>query len=210
MIGAVVLAAGSNRRFGYGSKPLARLGRLTLLEHVLTALSGAPVRPVVVVTGRRAAWIRRTVNACQPRLQSVRLVDNRLHAHGMAGSLRRGLAALPPYCDAAFVCLADMPTIDTQLVRRLCRHWRPGIDYVRPAYAGRVGHPVLISRSLFGPVTALSGDRGAQSILDRVPSARKQLVTASRSSVLDVDTPEALRRLRRTSDSRLRGHSRLQ
>jgi len=195
MIGAVVLAAGRGRRFGYAPKLLSPIGRRTAIEHTLDAVSHGPARPVIVVTGRRHAAVRSAVSRQRVRtLRHVRVVRNRDYKTGMAGSLRTGLGALPRHCDAALVCLGDMPLLTREDVHKLCRAWRPGLDYVRAGSVQRPGHPVVIGRSLFPALAALSGDRGAQPVLDTVPGGRAAWLAGS-GSTLDIDTPRALRAL---------------
>jgi len=196
MIGAVVLAAGQGRRFGYTPKLLSRVGRRSVIEHTLDAVVYAPVRPVIVVTGRRHAIVRRAIRRQTPPAQrGIRIARNRDYRTGMASSLRTGLAALPRHCDAALVCLGDMPFVRRDDVRRLCSAWHSGVDYIRLGSAKRPGHPVLIARSLFPALAALRGDRGAQPVLDKVPDDRAGWLGGAGARD-DIDTPQALRALR--------------
>ena len=194
MIGAVVLAAGSSRRYGARPKLLARLAGRTVIEHSLDALHGLPVRPVVVVTGRARRRIEPVIRNARGGQPGLRLVHNPAYRQGMASSLQCGLAALPRHCHGALVCLGDMPDIEPRLVARLCATWHAGLDYVRPVGRGLPGHPVIVSRRLFPAIAALEGDRGAKTVLDAVPRARYRLIAARKAHGRDIDTPAALRR----------------
>lgn len=193
MIGAVVLAAGTSRRYGFGPKQLAALAARPLIAHVLDALAQYPFRPVVVVTGAAAPRVRRAARHHAPGDRALRIAHNAGHGQGMAGSLQLGLGALPVACHAALICLADMPAINTQLLRRLCAAWHPDLDYVRPVHRGRPGHPVLISRRLFGAIDKLNGEQGARTVFARIPAERRRLIETDASCIVDIDTPKALR-----------------
>lgn len=193
MIGAIVLAAGRGRRFGYAPKMLARLGGRTLIEHALHTLLDTPVRPIVVVTGRRHADVRAAVRDQSAASSRVRVVHNRAYRAGMSGSLRAGLAGLPRQCDAALICLADMPCVSARQIQRLCVAWHAGLDFVRPGSPANPGHPVLIGRPLFSAMTStLKGDRGAQAILDDVAAHRAGWLN-TKGTAGDIDTPSVLR-----------------
>lgn len=198
---AVVLGAGRGRRFGLAPKLLSRLGERTLIEHTLSATCAAPVRPIVVVTGRRHAAVRAAVRRVDVPSSRIRVARNRAYRTGMASSLRVGIAALPSHCDAALICLGDMPMLRPRDIQRLHHAWRPGLDYLRAGSPQRPGHPVVIGRSLFPALLALDGDRGAQRILDAVPDDRAAWFEDA-GLIEDIDTPHALRNLRRRRRSR--------
>lgn len=197
MIGAIVLAAGASRRFGRSPKLLAPLHGKPLLAHALMPLAAAGVRTVVLVTGASRSRVARVARLHAPASLRLRIVCNTRYRHGMASSMQRGLGALPSHCDAALICLGDMPAIDARLLRRLRTAWQPGLDCVRPVHAGIAGHPVLISRNLFTPIQALDGDQGARSVLAQVSPARRRLIKADANSVADIDTPATFRAYRR-------------
>jgi molybdenum cofactor cytidylyltransferase len=204
LIGAIVLAGGASTRYGHESKLLALLAGRTVIARSVAALDEQPIRPVVVVTGRERQRVRRAVRAQVTGHRRYRWVHNANYRSGMAESLRCGLAALPTCCDAALIMLGDMPGIDKRTISRLCRLWRPGLDYVRPVCGGRPGHPVIVSRRLFADLARLDGDRGAKAILDQVPATRFRVVDAPAGCLRDVDTPAAARRIERSFN---RGHS---
>ncbi|HET9012021.1 MAG TPA: nucleotidyltransferase family protein, partial [Gemmatimonadaceae bacterium] len=123
------------------------------------------------------------------------LVEHPGRDAGLASSIRAGIAALPPEADAVVIALADQPLVSPDVVRRLCDRWRDGgVTAVAPRYRDGRGHPVLFGRSAFGALSALSGDSGARALLDSM-RAELALVPVDASAPLDVDTPDALRRL---------------
>lgn len=193
MTPAVVLAAGSSSRYAAGNKLLADIGGVPLLVRILTQIR--PVAcPIVVVTGHQAWRVRRLVRQWLGHAPDLRFVHNHRYREGMASSLKLGVASLPPGASKAFLCLGDMPGVDTRLLRRLRMAWQPDLDVVRPACRGRPGHPVLVSARLFPAFETLSGDYGAKSILATVPTVRQKRVAWHAGCIIDTDTPAALRR----------------
>lgn len=190
---AIVLAAGSSRRFG-GGKLTAPFGAGVLLDGALAAAFAAPVRSVVVVTGAdleveaaARAFAERSGDA--DRLRIVHAPD---HAEGMAASLRAGVASLPLDAAGAFVFLGDMPRVPTAILAPMAELIAEGQAAAAPMFGGRRGNPALFARALFPDLVALRGDQGARAILDRISPP---LVESPDDGVLfDVDLREHLER----------------
>lgn len=195
MTPAIVLAAGLSSRYAGGNKLLADFNGWPLLVHVVARLRPA-ARPIIVVTGHKANRVRACLRRTFGPTARIRVVHNRRYRGGMASSLQTGIRALPAGASKAFLCLGDMPGVDARLLRRLNQSWQQDVDVVRPVCHGKPGHPVLISRRLFGAFETLSGDRGAQSILATLPAARQKRVPWHAGCIIDTDTPAALRRAR--------------
>jgi len=187
---AVVLAAGSGRRFG-GDKLTAAWEEGVLLEGALAAAFAAPVRSVTVVIGAHAEAVAAAARGFDPRTVIVHAAD---HAEGMAASLRTGIASLPPDAEAAFVFLGDMPRVPTAVLRRMAQALDDGAWAAAPVYRGRRGNPVLLGRRLFPDLLALTGDAGARGVLQGL-GPRLALVDSPDDGVLfDVDVPSDLNR----------------
>jgi molybdenum cofactor cytidylyltransferase len=187
---AIVLAAGASMRYGYANKLLANYHGEPLIAHTIRAIA-AVARPIVVVTGHQSARVVAALG--EPAPAGVRIVVNRHFSAGLASSLQAGLRALPACFSWVWLCLGDMPGIESRLMRRLHRQARPGVDYVRPVYGGAPGHPVLIARRLFAPLVLEAGDRGAQPVLAAVAPARRRLLAGGAGCLRDADTRQALR-----------------
>lgn len=178
---AVVLAAGAGTRFG-GAKLISPWRGGRLIDGAVAAALSGPVRAVTVVVGANAA-VAQAVGR-DPRLRLVHAIE---HAQGMAASLRAGIAALPADTAGTFVFLGDMPLIPTDILRPLALALARGASAAAPLWAGRRGHPVLFSRTLFPDLLALAGDQGAKSLLDGLGD-RLALVESPDDGVLfDVD-----------------------
>lgn len=195
-VAAIVLAAGRSTRFSGGAagatKLVAEIDGAPLVRHAVSAALDLGARPVVVVTGHA----RDSVMAALAGL-NLREAYNADFANGIAASVKTGLAALPPGVDGALVFLGDMPRVTAALGRRLIDAFAadPSADAVAPLVAGRRGNPVLLARTLFAAAQALDGDEGARKLLMRPDLRVVEIEAPGAAAAVDIDTPEALRRL---------------
>lgn len=195
-VAAIVLAAGTSSRYrradaAIPTKLVADLHGLPLVRHVVSAALGSRARPVVVVTGHAELDVRHALEGLD-----VSFVHNPDFADGLSTSLRSGLTALPAQTRGALVLLGDMPTIHSVLLGRLIDAFERGhgVDAVVPVQGGRRGNPALLGRNLFAAAATLVGDEGARRLLSRAHVL--ELPVFGDAISLDVDDPEALRRLR--------------
>jgi molybdenum cofactor cytidylyltransferase len=187
-LAALVLAAGSARRFG-GGKLLASWRGAPLLHAALAAARAAPVQSITVVTGADEAAVGACARAFDPEIRLAHAYD---HAEGLAASLRTGIASLPEEASAVFVFLGDMPRVPRGVLPPLAEAVANGAAAAAPTFGGARGNPVVLSRSVFGEIAALRGDVGAKAVLERL-GPRLALVEAPDDGVLfDVDRPEDL------------------
>ena len=183
MIGGLVLAAGAGERFG-GRKQLADLDGRPLLEHVLIAMSEAPVDRVVVVLGAHAAEVAKSVP-----MHGAEPVICRRWRDGLGASLRAGASALAE-CDAVVVGLGDQPRLSCDAMARVVAQRGADALAVRATYGGIPGHPVLLERALLTDV----GNGDPREMLHGVPI--REVACDGLGSPEDVDTPAALAGLR--------------
>lgn len=177
---AIVLAAGSARRFG-SDKLSAPLRGEPLLFHAIRAARTAPVERVIVVA-RPQLHVGHWEGT--PAVEPLR-IDSEV----LSDSLKAGIAAARG-ADGVFVFLGDMPRVPADTAPRLA-------EIIRDAYAalprakGRPGHPVLLSRRAMADIADLTGDEGAGRLL----RARDDIVfdECTDSGIhFDVDRPEDL------------------
>ena len=80
-------------------------------------------------------------------------------------SVVRGIAASAT-AEGWLVALADMPYIEPASYHAVLGALRNGASLARPAYQGKVGHPVGFSAKHFPDLLVLTGDQGGKAILD--------------------------------------------
>ncbi|HEY2050664.1 MAG TPA: nucleotidyltransferase family protein [Caulobacteraceae bacterium] len=190
---AILLAAGSGRRFG-GGKLVAPWRGEFLIESSLAAALAAPVRRVVLVTGAEPK-VGEIARACAERNgQSARLsiIHAADHAEGMGASLRAAATALQPGCEGVFVFLGDMPAIPHDIGPRLAQALADGALAAAPRYEGRRGHPALFSAALIPDLARASGDEGARRVLQTLGDRLALIDVDSPGVLTDIDTPEDL------------------
>lgn len=180
---AIVLAAGSARRFG-GDKLAALLDDEPLLHHAIRAARDAPVERVVVVARPgldTGDW------QGAPRVETL-LIDS----EALSASLLTGLGAAGE-AEQIFVFLGDMPLVPHGLAAELAE--RIGDAFaVQPVHEDKPGHPVLLSHRAMRAAATLRGDEG----LGRILRARDDVLhypCADPHILLDIDRREDLARI---------------
>ncbi len=190
-IAAIVLAAGMSSRMG-ANKLLQEWRGKALLRWAVEAALASEAKPVIVVTGHDA-----TNTEAVLRGLDVVIVRNPTYRDGLSTSLKCGLSALPDSADGALLMLGDMPEVSANLLNRMIAAFSPpdGRSICVAVHEGKRGNPVLWSRAFFDEMAAITGDTGAKSLL---AANEEQLceIEANAGVLRDVDTPEALARLR--------------
>lgn len=197
---ALLLAAGGARRFAKETdgahKLLADLGGEPVVRVAATALVDVGFSRIVAVTGARGDEVAGALEALP-----IEIVHNGDWADGMGGSIALGarhVAASQP--DAILLALADMPLLrPSDHAAVLAAQDDDPATITRGMAAERPGHPVVFGSHWFDALTTLRGDAGAASIL-RGRGVR--LVPLDRDTQRDVDTPDALEKVRRIRHER--------
>ncbi len=189
---AVLLAAGMSRRMGPVNKLLAPIQGQAMICRVADQLSASRVDEVIVVTGHQSEAVREALGD-----RHLRFVHNPDYAQGLSRSLAAGLAALGADCQAALVCLADMPELDSDQMNRLLAAYDPaaGALICVPTYAGKRGNPVLWDQVFFADMRRIQGDVGARHLIGKHAQSVIEVVMADRGVLFDVDSPEVLAQL---------------
>ncbi|MCE8545974.1 nucleotidyltransferase family protein [Ruegeria pomeroyi] len=183
----LLLAAGRSRRMGGADKLMQEIDGMPLLRR--TALRALKVAPVIVAVPP-APHPRHDALAGLP-VDIVAVPDA---DEGMNASLRRAVSALPDETPAAMVLLADLPDLtsdDLTLVLGAIDFSTKNLIWRGATASRHPGHPVVFHRALFPALLELTGDAGAQSV---VQAHRDRLVLVPLPGAharTDLDTPEA-------------------
>ena len=111
----------------------------------------------------------------------------------MAGSIVAGVTAVAESADAVLIMLADQPLVDTHCLQQVIDAWRRQDDHiVCTTHDGIPGPPSIFPASCFPELQALSGDRGARSVLER--HAERVVRVPSAAASVDIDTPQDMAR----------------
>jgi molybdenum cofactor cytidylyltransferase len=186
--GVIVLAAGSSQRLGQ-AKALIEVEGETLVHRALRLALDTQPDDCIVVSGTDEARVANAVSdlACR----NVICADARL---GLAASLKCGLLALDPSCQAALIVLTDQPRISSAHLRLLCSRWYMQPEFaIASGYADTLGVPAMLPRTWFSPLMENDSDQGARDLLRARPD-QVQVVPAPELG-FDIDTPGDLERL---------------
>jgi len=190
LIAAVVLAAGRSRRMAPHNKLLVtdKAGK-PMIARVVDNVLSSNARPIMVVTGHQAEQVEHAL-AGRP----VRYVLAEDYAEGLSASLKAGIAAVPPECAAAIVCLGDMPLVTGRMIDRLLSMYDPeeGRLIVLPTFRGKQGNPMLWDRRYFPEILAITGDSGARFLVGKHAEAVCEVEMADDAVLRDFDTTESL------------------
>jgi molybdenum cofactor cytidylyltransferase len=188
-IACIILAAGQSRRMGRINKLLATIDGKPMVRWAAEAALASAAAPVFVVLGHEAAQVRAALADLK-----VTFVENPDYAQGIAGSVKRGIAALPAGIDGAVVCLGDMPRITARQIDRLIAAYNPveGRALCIPTWRGKRGNPVLIGKRFFAEMQALTGDVGARPLISQYPELTCEVAMDDDAVLVDIDTPQAL------------------
>ncbi len=198
----LVLAAGASTRLGQ-PKQLVRVDGRPLLHTMVSHAVAVAGHAVTVVVGAHAQEL-----AMLLKHSPASVIVNRQWREGLAASIRCGITALPPACDAVLIMLADQVGVTGDDLKRLVSAWK-GQDGVIAGslYSGAVGVPAIFPRWCFAELMSLRGDHGARSLLLR--HADRLTRVPMPNAALDLDTPEQLEALRRFRQPRSSGEIRL-
>lgn len=193
-IAAIVLAAGSSRRFGRDNKLLEPVDGSPLVTHAVDAVLGANADPVVIVTGYDAEAVQRALGD-----RTVSFIHNRLHDQGMGSSLAVGARAAPGTVDGVLIALGDMSEIRPEHACDVVNAFDPArADTICvPVFEGRRGHPVLFGSGHLAALRTLEGDIGARSILEANRDAVLEVPARDEGVLRDIDTTADLQPGRR-------------
>ncbi|HET9875030.1 MAG TPA: nucleotidyltransferase family protein [Mycobacterium sp.] len=176
----VVLAAGGSSRFGT-AKQVLPYRNTTLLGATLDVARGCGFDQIIVTVGGAEHAVRDAV-----ALDGIDVVAVEDFGTGCSASLRVALGDVRPGVTAIVLMLGDQPGVDTTTVHRLMAEGKSH-PVIVCRYTNGLGHPFWFSRSVFGELMQLHGDKGVWKLLHsgRLPVHE---LTVDAAVPLDVDT----------------------
>lgn len=184
----LVLAAGGSKRLGQPKQLLPYRGA-TLLDHTLATARACAFDQLICVIGGAADAIRATVD-----LSGAEVLDNDRFGDGCSSSIAVALSAVDPASDLLVLLLGDQPGVTAATVTALLGG-RGNAPLAVCRYDDGLGHPFAFSRSMFGDLSTLHGDKAVWKLRDRLADAVAEVPIAGPIPP-DVDTWEDYEALR--------------
>ena len=173
----VILAAGASSRIGM-FKPALPIGDTTMIGHCIQGMSEVCQR-IIVVGGNEFGKLRLLVEG----LANIECVENSSYQKGMFTSVKTGLSRV--HGDRCFVLPADVPLVP----RRVYRHMLTvDKDVIVPAFHGRHGHPVCLSKAILPRILSEPDESIFRDILRSI--GVHALDVDAEEILMDVDTSE--------------------
>lgn len=176
---AIILAAGESRRMG---RPKALLPyRGGTFVSILAEKLSETCAPLCVVFGYQA----HDLMASAP--SSAIAVENTNYRYGMLTSLQAGLRALPELPERILFTLVDHPSVEIVTIRTLLQS---NGALVIPRYAGKRGHPVIVSREIAREILAEPVASKLNRVIDRHAAEIHYLDVNDPGVRDDIDNPQ--------------------
>jgi len=179
---AILLAAGSSRRFGK-DKLLQRLSN----NRTVVASAAANLKKV---NPKVIAVIRPHHAQLENELQAldISVVVNQHASSGMASSIVSGILASQK-ADGWIIALADMPWVKPETIVTIKEKLIQGKSIVAPVHENRRGNPVGFSGQWKEELLKLQGDLGARFLLTRYSEKLSTFTTDDKAILMDIDYP---------------------
>lgn len=188
MVWAVILAAGESRRMG-SPKLLLPFEGSTVLGTVVRRVRRAGLSSILVVLGAEPEKVRAALEG-----QPVIFAQNPDFRRGMLSSIQCGLQALPAAASAAMLFLADQPTLSDLVIKKLLQaREEASKGLIVPVFAGKRGHPLLLSLDYRDEIETLDPDIGLRQLLINNPEDILEVEVEDEAVLKDIDTPEDYR-----------------
>lgn len=186
-IGCVVMASGLSARYGK-NKLLEDLGGRPVVLCAVDSLRTAGFAPLVVTRSDAVATLMDREGVACIRHDGP-LKSDTMHV---------GINALPPDAAGWLFMPGDQPLARPESLQKLAAQFLAHPDRaVRLAYGDTPGSPVIFPAACRKALLAYNGDRGGMDVLrsERIPCDTVQAAQAW--ELWDVDTPEAMARVRK-------------
>ncbi len=190
-LGCLIMAAGNARRFKE-NKLAAEFQGKSLIRHALEAVPKGRFSRVVVVT----QYPEVSELAQQFGFEAL---ENKHPDYGISHTIFLGTKAMTD-CDAILYMVSDQPLLGEASVERVVAHWLEHREnIVGAAHEGKRGNPCIFPKEFFPELMDLKEDHGGNTVIRRYPQ-RLLTVEVGKLELTDIDTPEALKDLKKQTE----------
>ena len=161
MISAILLAAGQSKRMNGENKLTREIQGVPLIKLSVKNILASSVNELLIVLGHQKEIIEKLID----KNEKIKFIFNKDFESGMASSIKAGLNHLSKNTEAFFICLGDMPMVNSNIYNQLIKS-RSQKDILVPTYKSQQGNPVLFNKSMKEKIMGITGDSGAKKILE--------------------------------------------
>ena len=161
MISAILLAAGQSKRMNGENKLTKEIQGTPLIKLSVKNILASSIDELIVVLGYQKEIIEKLID----KNKKIKFVFNKDFESGMSSSIKTGLNNLPIKTEAFFICLGDMPLVNSDIYNQLIKS-RSQKDILVPTYKNQQGNPVLFNKLMKEKIMTITGDMGAKKILE--------------------------------------------
>ena len=161
MVSAILLAAGQSKRMNGENKLTKEIQGIPLIKHSVKNILASSIDELIIVLGHQKEIIEKLIN----KNEKIKFVFNKDFESGMASSIKAGLNHLSKNTVAFFICLGDMPMVNSDIYNQLIQS-KNNKEIIVPTYNGQQGNPILFSKSIKVKIMTIQGDVGAKKILE--------------------------------------------
>ncbi len=175
------------------NKLLVKIDGKPMIRRVVENALRSMVDEVIVVLGWEAAKISDALVDLP-----CRCVVNKDYEMGQSSSVKTGLKEIAKGAEAVLILPGDVAMIDTHSINKVVEaYYKTKDTIVVAAHSGRMGHPILLSKELFGEIERIDeATFGLKSVTKKHGDAIHQVETGSENVLRDVDTPKDLKLLK--------------
>ena len=161
MISAILLAAGQSKRMNGENKLTKEIQGTPLIKISVKNILLSSIGELIVVLGYQKEIIEKLID----NHEKIKFVFNKDFESGMASSIKVGLNHLSKNTESFFICLGDMPMVNSDIYNQLIQS-KNNKEIIVPTYKGQQGNPILFSKSIKEKIITIQGDVGAKKILE--------------------------------------------
>ena len=199
---AVIAAAGLSSRM-HELKPLMKLGSSTMIDNVIDNLKEAGAEQIAVVTGYKSDHIRKhleesgTIICENSEYASTKMMDSvKIGLHGLGD---------PGNYDYVFITPVDVPLVNKDTLERMKKEAEKGCAVIRPSYSNKAGHPLMIRACEAQKLRHYEGEDGIRGFLREYAGNTSYVNVKDPGILMDADTREDYRKLRKLEIERKTG-----
>ena len=185
MISSILLAAGQSKRMKGENKLIKQIQGIPLIQHSVKNILLSPIDELIIVLGYQKEIVQKIIN----KNKKIKFVYNNDFASGMASSIITGLKQLSENTGYFFICLGDMPLINSNIYNQLINS-KNKKDIIVPNYKNQQGNPVLFNKSMKEKVMSIKGDMGAKKLIQTNKDKVFNITINDESIIKNYNTPE--------------------